>query len=58
MENPAPAIATDRPLRPTAGRPRSVATRRLRERVIVGSLAVAATFSILITTGIVLILAR
>lgn len=58
MENSAPAIATDRSPRPASGRPRSLAARRLRERAIVGTLAVAATFSILITTGIVVILAR
>jgi phosphate transport system permease protein len=40
------------------GRPKSVATRTLRERLIVGSLAVAATFSILVTTTIVVVLAR
>ena len=39
------------------GRPRSVRTRDLRERLIVGSLAVAATFSVAVTFGIVLVLA-
>ena len=40
------------------GRPKSVAARRIRERVIVGSLAVAATFSIFVTTAILLVLAK
>ena len=39
------------------GRPRSVATRSLRERIIVGSLALSAGFSILITLGILAVLA-
>ena len=40
------------------GRPRSVAARKLREKVIVGSLAVAACFSILVTATIIMVLAR
>lgn len=40
------------------GKPRSVAVRRRRERLIIGTLRCAAGFSILITTGIVAILAR
>lgn len=40
------------------GKPRSVAVRRWRERLIIGTLRCAAVFSILITTGIVAILAR
>ena len=40
------------------GRPKSVAARRMRERVIVGSLAVAATFSIFVTLSILVVLAR
>lgn len=40
------------------GKPRSVAIRRWRERLIIGALRGAAVFSILITTGIVVILAR
>jgi len=40
------------------GRPKSVAVRRFRERLIVGSLAVAATFSIFVTTTILVVLAR
>ena len=52
--------SSDAPLRDLTqlGRPKSVATRTLRERLIVGSLAVAATFSILVTTTIVVVLAR
>jgi phosphate transport system permease protein len=40
------------------GRPKSATARRVRERLIVGSLAVAATFSILVTTTIIVVLAR
>ena len=40
------------------GRPRSVAARRIRERVIVGALALAACFSILVTTTIIVVLAK
>jgi phosphate transport system permease protein len=40
------------------GRPKSVAARRLRERLIVGALAVAATFSIFVTTAILVVLAK
>ena len=40
------------------GRPKSVALRKLRERVIVGTLALAATFTILVTTTIIVVLAR
>ena len=40
------------------GRPKSVAVRRFRERVIVGSLALAGCFSILVTTTIIVVLAR
>jgi phosphate transport system permease protein len=40
------------------GRPKSAAVRRVRESVIVGALAVAATFSILVTTTIIVVLAR
>jgi phosphate transport system permease protein len=52
--------SSDAPLRDLTqlGRPKSVATRTWRERLIVGSLAVAATFSILVTTTIVVVLAR
>ena len=42
----------------TLGRPKSVAARRLRERLIVGSLALAACFSIVVTTTIILVLAK
>ena len=40
------------------GRPKSAAARRIRERIIVGSLALAACFSILVTTTIIVVLAR
>ena len=40
------------------GRPKSRAARVLRERIIVGALAVAATFSIFVTTTIVVVLAK
>jgi len=40
------------------GRPKSVSNRVLRERIIVGTLAVAACFSILVTTTIIVVLAR
>jgi len=40
------------------GRPKSVSKRVLRERIIVGTLAVAACFSILVTTTIIVVLAR
>ena len=40
------------------GRPKSVSARSTRESIIVGTLAVAATFSILVTTTIILVLAR
>ena len=40
------------------GRPKSTAARRFREQMIVGTLAIAATFSILVTTTIVIVLAR
>jgi len=40
------------------GRPKSVARRVIRERVIVGSLFVAACFSILVTTAILFVLVR
>ena len=40
------------------GRPKSVSARVLRERIIVGTLAVAASFSILVTTTIIVVLAR
>jgi phosphate transport system permease protein len=40
------------------GRPKSVSARALRERIIVGTLAVAACFSILVTTTIIVVLAR
>ncbi len=40
------------------GRPKSVALRKLRERVIVGTLALAATFTILVTTTIIVVLTR
>jgi phosphate transport system permease protein len=40
------------------GRPKSVSARALRERIIVGTLAVAASFSILVTTTIIVVLAR
>ena len=40
------------------GRPKSRAIRVLRERLIVGTLALAAGFSILVTTTIVLVLAK
>ena len=51
---PDPAAHLDAPL----GRARSVAYRVWRERIIVGLLAVAATFSILVTTTIIVVLAR
>jgi phosphate transport system permease protein len=40
------------------GRPKSVPARKARESIIVGTLAVAATFSILVTLTIVVVLAR
>ncbi len=40
------------------GRPKSVAARKVRERAIVGALAVAATFSIFVTTAILVVLAK
>jgi phosphate transport system permease protein len=40
------------------GRPKSVTIRKIRERLIVGSLAVAATFSIFVTTTILVVLAK
>ncbi len=40
------------------GREKSLSARRWREKLIVGSLAAAATFSILVTAGIILILAK
>ncbi len=52
--------SSDAPLRDLThlGRPKSVSARTWRERLIVGTLAVAATFSILVTTTIVIVLAR
>ena len=40
------------------GRPKSVAARVLRERIIVGALATAACFSILVTAAIIVVLAN
>ena len=40
------------------GRPKSVAARALRERIIVGALATAACFSILVTAAIIVVLAK
>ena len=40
------------------GRPKSVAARVRRERIIVGLLAIAASFSILVTSAIILVLAK
>ena len=40
------------------GRPKSVAARVLRERIIVGALATAACFSILVTAAIIVVLAK
>jgi phosphate transport system permease protein len=40
------------------GRPKSVAARVRRERIIVGLLAVAASFSILVTSAIIVVLAK
>lgn len=55
-----PSTSSDAPLCDLTqlGRPKSVSARTWRERLIVGSLAVAATFSILVTTTIVVVLAR
>ncbi|MEY2795609.1 MAG: Phosphate transport system permease protein PstA, partial [Planctomycetota bacterium] len=52
--------SSDAPLRDLTklGRPKSVSARTWRERLIVGTLAIAATFSILVTTTIVVVLAR
>jgi phosphate transport system permease protein len=40
----------------TLGRPKSSARRKFRERIIVGTLAVAATFSVAVTTTIIVVL--
>jgi phosphate transport system permease protein len=40
------------------GRPKSVSARVRRERIIVGLLAIAASFSILVTSAIILVLAK
>jgi phosphate transport system permease protein len=40
------------------GRPKSVAARVRRERIIVGLLAIAASFSILVTSAIIVVLAK
>jgi phosphate transport system permease protein len=40
------------------GRPKSVAARVRRERIIVGLLAIAASFSIVVTSAIILVLAK
>ena len=55
-----PPTSSDAPLRDLTqlGRSKSVSARTWRERLIVGTLAVAATFSIFVTTTIVVVLAR
>jgi phosphate transport system permease protein len=55
-----PSTSSDAPLCDLTqlGRPKSVSARTWRERLIVGTLAIAATFSIFVTTTIVVVLAR